>query len=104
MIGQLESVDIRLNYERNFRSEKNRVKHLVRTYGITVEEYENLLKEQNGVCAICANPPGKRRLAVDHDHETGLVRGLLCSPCNTGIGLLKNVDNLTVAISYLESS
>lgn len=53
--------------------------HLRRTYGITVEEYDRLLEAQGGVCYICQKPPKKKRLAVDHDHRSGIVRGLLCS-------------------------
>lgn len=75
-------------------------------YGITVEIYNKMLEAQGGVCAICGNrcPTGKA-LAVDHDKETGQVRGLLCSPCNTGIGQLQHsVDLLTSAMSYLVRS
>lgn len=49
---------------------------------ITPEEYDALLNKQNGECAICHQPPGKRRLSVDHSHQTGQIRGLLCDRCN----------------------
>ncbi len=62
-------------------------------YGITLAQYEAMLETQKHVCAICGQPEtrvrGKRgltRLAVDHDHVTGKVRGLLCAKCNAGIG------------------
>jgi hypothetical protein len=55
---------------------------LRRTYGITAEQYEQMLAGQGGVCAICGTPPKSKRLHVDHDHKTGLVRGLLCWICN----------------------
>ncbi len=57
-------------------------------YGISVEIYEEILASQNGSCAICGGPPSKtfRCFDVDHDHETGKVRGLLCRPCNIGVG------------------
>src|SRR5687768_13778244 len=73
------------------RENQRRVKdaHLRRRFGITIEQYEQLLEAQGGVCGICGRPPGKLRLAVDHNHETGEVRGLLCSDCNTAIGLLR---------------
>lgn len=60
---------------------------LRRGFGITADDYERMLAEQGGVCALCFkdNVDG-RRLAVDHDHTTGKVRGLLCSPCNRAIG------------------
>jgi hypothetical protein len=58
-------------------------------YGIGLPQYEELLLRQNGVCAICARPPrGKRPLEVDHNHESGAVRGLLCGNCNRAIALL----------------
>jgi hypothetical protein len=56
-------------------------------YGITPEDYAELLEKQNYVCAICSRPPGKRfRLSIDHDHDTGIVRGLLCNTCNLSLG------------------
>lgn len=57
----------------------------------TVEQYEQMLDEQDSSCAICKKPCGSgRRLAVDHNHETGAVRGLLCLSCNQLIGKLEN--------------
>lgn len=64
---------------------RERDKALLRTYGITREEYERILASQDGVCAICHQPPGARRLCVDHDHKTGFVRGLACWRCNYGL-------------------
>lgn len=72
---------------------------------ITAEDYLKLLKDQNGKCAICKFKPenGDNRLAVDHDHGTKKVRGLLCSKCNTALGLFKDdVEILDEAISYLK--
>jgi len=67
---------------------------LEKTYGITPEEYDQLLAFQGGRCAICGQQPKSRRLAVDHDHETGAVRGLLCSAdewgCNVSLRKLLN--------------
>lgn len=74
-----------------------------RHYGMTVDQYHGLLNSQGGVCAICRgqNTNG-RRYAVDHDHETGTVRGLLCSQCNVGLGMFRDSTSLlTEAISYL---
>jgi hypothetical protein len=59
---------------------------LKRQYGLTLEDYETMLVTQGGVCKMCGGPPGKRMLAVDHDHETGKIRGLLCVRCNVGLG------------------
>lgn len=66
--------------------------NLRRNYGITLAEFEARATEQNHRCAICRR---KKRLVVDHDHETGHVRGLLCSSCNLAIGLLSESLELT---------
>jgi len=84
--------------------ERMRINAYMRQYGITVEEYEILLAEQNNGCAICKAPTGAdgKRLAVDHNHETGEVRGLLCDNCNTGLGMFKdNPSLLAISINYL---
>lgn len=81
-------------------------KDLQRRYGVTLEWYENKLEEQGGLCSICkysSEDTEGRRLAVDHCHETGEARGLLCSTCNTGLGLLKDSEEvLLAAIAYLQ--
>ena len=73
----------------------------LRRYGLTTVQYESLLADQNGVCASCGDAPPSRdinskhaRLAVDHDHKTGKIRGLLCSPCNQALGLFKDSPEL----------
>lgn len=91
----------------SIRHKKGRFKdwHLQKTYGITLDEYYQMLDEQDGTCAICdALPPTGRKkyLAVDHDHQTGKVRGLLCDNCNRAIGLLKDdAEVLNKASQYL---
>jgi len=79
--------------------------HMKRAYGLDFKDYEKMLELQNGVCAICSSPPPnnrKTRLAIDHCHKTGKVRGLLCDKCNRSIGLLKDdVSVLKSAIKYL---
>jgi hypothetical protein len=55
---------------------------VAKTYGLTADDYDELLARQGGRCAICRAKPKSKRLAVDHDHKTGTVRGLLCSRCN----------------------
>jgi hypothetical protein len=55
-------------------------------YGITLEDYERMLDEQGGVCAICGLASPDKPLCVDHNHQSGAVRGLLCNPCNTILG------------------
>jgi hypothetical protein len=85
------------------------LRQAIRRYGITFEQYEAMLAEQHNRCAICGSEPdpnGRRsagRLHVDHDHETGRVRGLLCNRCNPGVGyFLHDTDRLRAAIAYLE--
>lgn len=80
-----------------------------RKFGVTRLQYAEMFHRQNGVCAICFQAETATRkgnvkaLAVDHDHKTGRVRGLLCSDCNTGIGKLKdNPEVLRNAADYLE--
>lgn len=83
---------------------KTRTFHLWTRYKMRPEEYEALLKSQNGVCAICANPPkGKEKhLRVDHCHSTNAIRGLLCAACNIGLGVFgDSVEGLEKAIAYL---
>jgi hypothetical protein len=76
--------------------------HLRRYYGITKAQYDALLEAQGGVCALCLRPPGKRRLNVDHDHETGRVRGLLCTICNRILGWIEQEGFLERALPYLQ--
>jgi hypothetical protein len=80
--------------------------NLKRRYGMTVEEYEVFEEKQKSLCAICKQPENARyfrRLCVDHDHETGKIRGLLCHMCNTGLGkFADDVELLRAATIYLE--
>ncbi len=87
-------------YERAQRAYK------LRSYGLTLEQYAALLQEQGGACAICGEPEtGGWDLAIDHDHATGIVRGLLCRRCNVGIGLLRDdADVAAAAADYLRRS
>jgi len=101
-------------YQQNKASARNYF--LKQTYGITQKDYDELLQAQNGRCAICDQLPVKttRRktgtgpaletplLYLDHDHNDGRIRGLLCPPCNTALGLLKeDIRLFKRAIEYL---
>lgn len=97
-------------YKRNAKKRRQHSNDLKKLYGITVEDYEKMLEKQNGGCAICgksetAKSPvddSVKRLAVDHNHITGVVRGLLCSTCNNGLGCFKdNISLMKGAIEYL---
>jgi len=78
---------------------------LRKQYGISLEQYNQMLEEQKGACKICSVPSEQlsRALCVDHCHATGKIRGLLCDTCNRSLGLLKdNVSVLRAAVKYLE--
>jgi Recombination endonuclease VII len=84
---------------------------LQRNFGISLQDYEDLLAAQGGACAVCGALNGTciysgektKSLAVDHDHKTGAVRGLLCNDCNRAIGQLKdNSELLRKAADYLD--
>ena len=78
---------------------------LMRKYGITATEYGAILNRQGGCCAICKRSPTSQRLHVDHCHTTDKVRGLLCSNCNTSIGLLgDDLDLIQTALEYVRGS
>lgn len=80
---------------------KARKHRLKKQYGLTEDQFNSILHEQGGVCAICKRQSDKK-LAVDHNHKTMKMRGLLCASCNRGIGYFKeNVESLTSAIEYI---
>ena len=79
-------------------------KHVL-SHGITLEQYDALFISQGCGCAVCGGKgwTEKSRMPVDHDHETGKIRGILCDSCNTMLGLAKdNQDILRMLIAYLE--
>jgi protein-arginine kinase activator protein McsA len=84
----------------------NRKRNLRRMYGLSIEEYDAMVEEQNGLCAICKQEEKTIRqdavqcLSVDHCHDTGKIRGLLCNNCNRALGKFK--DSLTVLESACE--
>ena len=100
-------------YQTETRRISKRNSEFQRFYGISEEEVSRMYQEQSGLCKICGtsmeffSTSENKRLTfcVDHNHETGKVRGLLCSDCNRGIGFLKdNSEILRKAAEYLESS
>lgn len=108
-------IDVDREYRRRHpdRHRKYTLRGNLRKYGITPEQYSELLLTQGRRCAICGteepgnkkNSAGETRFAVDHDHTTGKIRGLLCSRCNNGIGHFgDDVALMARAIAYLEES
>ncbi|MGH2808786.1 MAG: endonuclease VII domain-containing protein, partial [Actinomycetota bacterium] len=82
----------------------NREGHLLRKYGLSLADFEFLVITQGGACRICGKVEGDK-LHVDHDHQTGLIRGLLCGNCNKAIGLLEeDADRFAAATSYLRET
>ena len=102
------------NSKKTYEENKEKYRDLAyqKKFGITLEDYDTLFELQKGVCKLCNCPETKvnrkstgliKRLAVDHCHTTGKVRGLLCQDCNVGIGSFKdNVEVLQKAIDYLK--
>lgn len=94
-----------------FKGAKAHREQLQYMYKLTVEQYDAMFVEQGGRCAICGEPPGARRLAVDHDHACcpggrscgACVRSLLCNRCNVGLGSFRdNPGLLAAALDYLK--
>lgn len=83
---------------------RRRKKYALRyNFGMTLEEFDALLEKQDGKCAICRRDPGSRSLHVDHNHETGAIRSLLCHGCNTALGLLMEDPEIGRAlVAYME--
>lgn len=83
---------------------QKREAHMLRKYGLTMADFEALLAEQGGACAICGGPPNGPgvRLHVDHCHDSDRIRGLLCGKCNTAVGLLDdNPERAEKVAAYL---
>ena len=93
--------------QKSYTPEKYKEYAFKKKYGITKEDYNIMFNEQNGCCKICSKHQSElsATLAVDHNHLTGDVRGLLCGSCNRGIGLLQDdVGLLKAAIKYIEDN
>lgn len=90
-------------YYQEHKKERKDV-YLQKTYGISLQEYDEMLEKQDYKCAICGDKecPTGRDFAVDHDHETGEVRALLCARCNRGLGMFEYRQAFSGLISYLE--
>ncbi|MDX3056122.1 endonuclease VII domain-containing protein [Streptomyces sp. NE06-03E] len=90
------------SYCRPCRAERNRISYFQRKYGLSPVELDELIAAQQGVCCICLTAPAEH---VDHCHETGRVRGVLCFSCNAALGQLKDrPDAVRRAAAYLEGN
>lgn len=103
---KVESAEQSKRFDRSEKGKLLKRKHLLkRGYGLTLEQYDEMIKEQDSICAICGsiNSDG-RRLCVDHNHETGKIRKLLCHCCNSLVGYAKeDIIILRSTINYLEN-
>lgn len=104
--AKIRSGQARVEYKKRYKVK--RWTKLLNQYGITRAEYEELESKQDFKCAICEQPEARMykdalcRLIVDHDHETGKIRGLLCYSCNLGLGCFKDdPERLKRAANYL---
>lgn len=99
---QILAENYRMNNSETVKAAYRR-KHL-KKYGLTLAQYEELIRKQNGRCVICKSLLENeiRTPAIDHCHKTGMVRGILCQSCNSGLAFLKTVANLERAIKYLK--
>ena len=89
-------------YKKN--AEVIHLKRMKRVYGLEQGEYEQLIEDHDNACALCGKPQEDlaRRLLVDHDHDTGRVRGLLCTPCNSATAQLgDNYEGIAKALDYM---
>ena len=91
------------SYRKAFK--KNNLTRKCKRLGISADEFTRLYKLQDGKCALCEIDQGEciKRFAIDHDHATGIVRGLLCDKCNRGIGLLNDSPSILIkAAEYVQ--
>lgn len=94
----------RYGYCKDCHCEYQRANRYRLLFNISVEDYNKIAEFQSGLCAICLQPPKNRRLSVDHDHKTGLIRGALCSFCNRAIGLFRDdIKKFERVVEYLKS-
>lgn len=98
---ECRAAQARIRYQR--RKQEYAEYRLFSRYGLSTAELEAILERQNHRCALCEERLADRKPHIDHDHDTGRVRGVLCSECNTGLGKLKDSPALLRrAIAYLE--
>lgn len=98
MQRQQYAADPKLRHQSRVNGRKHR-------YGLSEADYDQLLSDQGGKCAVCGGPPTAKGFCVDHDHERGLghARGIVCHPCNLLLGFAKDdPERLRAAIQYLE--
>jgi hypothetical protein len=79
-----------------------RNRNYIRLYGITLDEYNEIFRKQGGKCAICGKKPLTYNLSIDHDHDTGKMRDLLCPICNYVVGIVENSNLISKVNEYIK--
>ncbi len=94
----------REKYQKSVKGQTSHRRNWLRSkYGLTLEQHKQIYLDQDGYCALCGKSVAYNRIATDHNHNTGKMRGLLCYPCNLGLGCLGDtVGGLRKAIKYLK--
>lgn len=93
-------------HKKNYNLVQSRIDDLKHKYGLTLEQYQELIKKQKGRCLICRRSflaKDRKYHVIDHCHKTRMVRGILCRNCNHGLGIFKTAANLERALEYLKS-
>lgn len=88
-------------YRSKQTKEQRRARSLRRQYKLTQSDVDKMIDAQGGACAMCRRPFSVVRPCIDHDHDSGSVRGVLCTPCNTGLGVVENLEFRDAALAYL---
>lgn len=110
LAGNYEHVaEYQNNYQQRddvrLRSRKRAREAVLASFGLTWEDESRMLEQQGGVCGICGGQPARESFDIDHDHQTGKVRGLLCGKCNKGLGLLGDNEHMVKqALRYLRKA
>lgn len=98
--------EYKIHYKKNKKKilKRQRKINLRLKYGLTLKQFADMVKKQNGLCLICKKPQiDKKKLCVDHDHKTGKIRGLLCDHCNKGLGHVReDIKILEAMVKYLK--
>ncbi len=81
-----------------------KAKHLMNSYGITVEQHKQMYLDQDGCCALCEKSVEYSKIHTDHNHVNGKVRGLLCARCNIGMGWADQIEFIERALLYKEEN
>ncbi|PRF51359.1 hypothetical protein C6Q28_29465 [Burkholderia multivorans] len=90
----------RISRKKAASADEKRRWNMMTRYGMTPAQYDDLLKKQNNCCALCGAP--MERLVIDHCHQTGVVRGILCHPCNIKLPVVEDMGWVMLAWAYLE--